>query len=353
MRKPLLLLSYACFLLPAILAGCSTSHQAVKQKDTVTKTSTDPRVIDSIYIALHPRHVVGKDWVALQQSPFMPMPGTGMDALETGNFGSINLVQEPFLVAVKKNKLKKPVSIASRKQGKADQSALAAANPDKAIINDQQVRSDTIDLRDAYQPGNAKQDTADNKEPAAIAISKPANLANPAPPIENSEETSDESKPQPAEDMDAVIGKYAVMISVEPKEITNYPLFRFIDEWYGTEYKWGGEDNMGIDCSAFSQKLYERVYDIDIMRTTREQHRSCERLKNSSEAEQGDLVFFRIHHFRISHVGVYLANGFFVHSSSSQGVVISNLKSKYWRRRFAGCGRIAKNDPETESESIP
>ncbi len=153
---------------------------------------------------------------------------------------------------------------------------------------------------------------------------------------------------------DDVLFKYAAMIETEPADMSNRPLFSFIDNWYGTPYKYGGNDHYGIDCSAFSQKLYNNVYGIDLLRTARQQHRHCERIRHYDDAEEGDLVFFHIRSLRVSHVGIYLANGYFVHASRSQGVMISNLKSRYWHRRYSGCGRIEKEDRGTaESDYIP
>jgi len=148
----------------------------------------------------------------------------------------------------------------------------------------------------------------------------------------------------PDDIVDPVINRYAEMINIDAHDIDNYPLYKFIDQWYGTRYRWGGDDNAGIDCSAFSQKLYGAVYGKEIERTSRKQHKHCERVRSINNAEEGDLIFFRIRRFRISHVGVYLTNGYFVHASRSQGVVISNLDNKYWRRRYAGCGRVERED---------
>lgn len=58
------------------------------------------------------------------------------------------------------------------------------------------------------------------------------------------------------------------------------------------------------------------------------------------DLREGDLVFFRIHHRRISHVGIYLENDKFVHASTSAGVMISDLNEPYWKRYFAGAGRL-------------
>jgi len=144
------------------------------------------------------------------------------------------------------------------------------------------------------------------------------------------------------EETDLLINRFADMMEVDAEEVSNLSLYKFIDNWYGVKYKWGGADNTGIDCSAFSQKLYDNIYSVNILRTARQQHRSCELIKKYEDAVEGDLVFFRIHHVRISHVGVYLTNGYFVHASRSRGVMISSLNDKYWHRRYAGCGRIEK-----------
>jgi hypothetical protein len=152
---------------------------------------------------------------------------------------------------------------------------------------------------------------------------------------------------------DILLNHYADMLSVTTDEVNNIHLYKFIDQWYGVRYKWGGNDNTGIDCSGFSQKLYGSIYSLTILRTARQQHRNCDIIKDYSEAAEGDLVFFRMHHLGISHVGVYLTNGYFVHASRSRGVIISNLEEKYWHRRYAGCGRIEKEDLSgTESGTL-
>ncbi len=134
--------------------------------------------------------------------------------------------------------------------------------------------------------------------------------------------------------------KYAEILGIKPKEITNNTLYEFIDEWYGANYHLGGCSKSGIDCSGFAQKLYGEVYGVDLLRTAMEQFKKCKRIKHSKDAEEGDLVFFHIHSRHITHVGIYLANDFFVHASTSGGVMISNLNEDYWHKYFAGAGRI-------------
>lgn len=194
---------------------------------------------------------------------------------------------------------------------------------------------------------------AENKEPEQVTITKPDATQEKGTTIIAINETHpgfDDPASFIEEIADPVIVKYADMISVEPSDISNYPLYRFIDKWYGVRYKWGGATSKGIDCSAFSQKLYSNVYNKEIKRTSKQQFRNCERFKKHTESSEGDLVFFRINRIRLSHVGVYLANGYFVHASRGHGVMISNLESKYWRRRYAGCGRIEREETEAESD---
>jgi cell wall-associated NlpC family hydrolase len=140
----------------------------------------------------------------------------------------------------------------------------------------------------------------------------------------------------------SIIGKYAEILGAGIEEIAcHFSLYSFIEEWYGTDYRLGGKDKSGIDCSAFVQKLYEQVFGIDMLRTALEQFKNCKITHDLSNAKEGDLVFFHINSKRITHVGIYLANNYFVHASSANGVVINNLKDKYYQKYLAGIGKLS------------
>jgi lipoprotein Spr len=141
--------------------------------------------------------------------------------------------------------------------------------------------------------------------------------------------------------LDWVKDKYSSMIDVMPNQISNVMLYRFIDEWYGVKYRMGGTTKKGVDCSAFVQHLYQYVFGYDILRTACLQFKESRKIAKD-DLKEGDLVFFKVGTSRISHVGVYLRNNFFVHSASSKGVSIANLSNAYWSRYFAGGGRIVK-----------
>jgi cell wall-associated NlpC family hydrolase len=139
-----------------------------------------------------------------------------------------------------------------------------------------------------------------------------------------------------------IVDKYSKVMQVSPNSISNVILYQFIDEWYGTRYRLGGTGKNGIDCSALVQKLYNYVYGMDVVRTSLMQFRSSEYIASKENLKEGDLVFFRIHGGPVSHVGIYLKNNYFVHASSSKGVMISNLDESYWVRYFVGGGRLSK-----------
>jgi lipoprotein Spr len=143
-------------------------------------------------------------------------------------------------------------------------------------------------------------------------------------------------------------GAISAFDAIRLGKMQNFSLYSFIENWYGTPYRLGGTSKRGIDCSAFVQELYNNVYKTDLLRTAGEQFASTMRLFSKSELKEGDLVFFKIRSSRISHVGVYLSQGNFVHASRSQGVTISNLGEAYWQHYYAGGGRIiCRNDSDS------
>src|ERR1700730_9621876 len=54
--------------------------------------------------------------------------------------------------------------------------------------------------------------------------------------------------------------KYSQLLNTEVEQVQNIPLYRTIDDWYGTRYKLGGTTKTGIDCSAFVQTIFISVF---------------------------------------------------------------------------------------------
>ncbi len=118
----------------------------------------------------------------------------------------------------------------------------------------------------------------------------------------------------------------------------NNNLHAFINEWWQVPYKLGGTTYKGIDCSAFIQKLYKSVFEIELPRTCKEQYKKCIKIAKDS-LSTGDLIFFKMTRNKW-HVGIYLINNQFAHASVSKGVWISDLKTKYWEKYFYKACRV-------------
>lgn len=131
---------------------------------------------------------------------------------------------------------------------------------------------------------------------------------------------------------------------------SNMKLFHFVYDWIGTPYHFGGSSRKGIDCSAFTKELYSEVFNLDIRRNSRDIFSMVSPV-SKDELKEGDLVFFKIHSRRISHVGVYLGNGRFAHASS-RGVAISSLSDAYYSRYFYKGGRLL-SAYKNELNSLP
>lgn len=131
------------------------------------------------------------------------------------------------------------------------------------------------------------------------------------------------------------------IMGVAMSATSNMKLFNFVYEWIGTPYRFGGNSRKGIDCSAFTKKLYSEVFNMDIERNSRDIFSMVSPVKKE-DLREGDLVFFKIHSRHISHVGIYLGNDRFAHASS-QGVAISNLDDPYYRRYFYRGGRLLES----------
>ena len=109
----------------------------------------------------------------------------------------------------------------------------------------------------------------------------------------------------------------------------------------GVPYRYGGTSpTRGFDCSGLVQYAHSQA-GIEVPRTTGEQYRAALPIHRQA-LRPGDLVFFRTHKYRyVSHVGIYLGKGKFIHApSSGKHVSIASLKDDYWRQRYTSGGRM-------------
>lgn len=133
--------------------------------------------------------------------------------------------------------------------------------------------------------------------------------------------------------VELLVEKYSTLLGVKPSDISNIALYSFIDQWYGTPYKYGGDSKNGIDCSNFVTLLYKEVFNKTISGPSGTIFNQCTVTSNNN-LKEGDLVFFKIKKNKISHVGVYLQNNQFIHATTKKGVRIDNLNTTYYTTYF-------------------
>lgn len=110
-------------------------------------------------------------------------------------------------------------------------------------------------------------------------------------------------------------------------------------KYIGVPYKWGGTTTKGFDCSGYVQYVYNEN-GISIPRTSSSQYYELTRKVSKSNLQAGDLVFFNTSGKGVSHVGIYIGDGKFIHSGTTNGVVIAELFGAYWSNLYIGARRV-------------
>jgi cell wall-associated NlpC family hydrolase len=105
-------------------------------------------------------------------------------------------------------------------------------------------------------------------------------------------------------------------------------------------YRRGGRDlGTGFDCSGFVRYVFTHALGLEVASDSASQFNEGQHV-DRDDLKMGDLVFFRTHGKRISHVGIYLDNGLFIHApSTGKRVRIDHLAGSYWSKRYVGAKR--------------
>lgn len=134
----------------------------------------------------------------------------------------------------------------------------------------------------------------------------------------------------------AVVRAGASMLPSRGENIT-----RTAQKFKGWPYAWGGTSpNSGFDCSGLVQYVY-RKWGILLPRCASEQVHQGVPVK-FNELQAGDLVFFQNTYKQgLSHVGIYVGKGWFIHASSPRtGVIMSRLDRGYHKDHYYGARRL-------------
>jgi cell wall-associated NlpC family hydrolase len=146
------------------------------------------------------------------------------------------------------------------------------------------------------------------------------------------------SPPHAIADTTGFYAEYSKKLGVEFSGDEDKKLIKEVSTWIGTPYVSGGKTKQGTDCSGFVQTVYKTVYNLSLYRTAEDLVKNCD-LIDKKDLKTGDLVFFKIKQKKVSHVGIYLGKGKFIHASL-KGVMINDLSEAYYAKYFYSGGRI-------------
>lgn len=136
------------------------------------------------------------------------------------------------------------------------------------------------------------------------------------------------------------ITEYSSKLGVKLTRDCDQTLILTITDWIGTPYCRGGFSKSGIDCSGFVSKIYGEVYGIELTHSSASMISQMKQRVKKKDLQMGDILFFRIHGKRISHVGLYIGENRFIHASPSRGIVIDDLRQPYYERTYYTAGRV-------------
>lgn len=127
---------------------------------------------------------------------------------------------------------------------------------------------------------------------------------------------------------------------IRPSE-TRDAIVAAAQSYEGSPYVYGGITASGFDCSGLVYRIFLQETGQAVPRTAYGLYLWAEPIR-LLDIQPGDLLFFNTTG-TISHVGIFIGDNRFIHSASEgpeTGVIVSSLDEPYWKKRFAGAGRV-------------
>lgn len=136
--------------------------------------------------------------------------------------------------------------------------------------------------------------------------------------------------------------KLGVQLSnMDKEDDRNMALYAQSSLWLGVKYRYGGTTKKGVDCSGLVCNLYKEAYNKEVPSSTDALAKRVRKISKKG-LKAGDLLFFATTNKKkkISHVGIYLKDGYFIHASSSRGVVVNHISENYYKKKWVKNGRL-------------
>lgn len=147
----------------------------------------------------------------------------------------------------------------------------------------------------------------------------------------------------------ALIGLPAVMLSgcmatvnYGPNPVHAEKVVAVAKKMIGKPYRYGGASPSGFDCSGLVSYVYKNALGVKLPRTSTGLYAYSRPVPLGHE-KPSDLLFYKINGNKVSHVGIYIGKGQFIHAATTGKIVRqSDANKKYWRKRFAGVRRLIR-----------
>lgn len=190
------------------------------------------------------------------------------------------------------------------------------------------IRANGLADADVVQVGQKLEIPGAQAPAAAVARTAPASSSRAAAPA-----------PQPAPRPAPAPAPKPAPAPAPPSGGDGWKIVEVASKYLGYPYRWAGTSPSGFDCSGFVWYSY-RTAGKYVPRDLWGQLQAGPRIKQDS-LQPGDIVFFEnTYTVGLSHDGIYIGGGRFIHAASeSQGVMISSLSERYWAARYYGATR--------------